>query len=141
MCKEKKDSLQYVATISYKTNSEVIRIEEQLEKFCLSSKIIQSGIGIEEVNIAINLAELAVLVVSAPMIMRYIDNKTIVVQVKGIIIKDPVNKIINMMRKNPEFVDDVKLAAKKHVLRIEGNSEAVNLFRNKIKEIYGIEVN
>ena len=127
-------------SLSFETNNEMDEFEKQIKKIYNKGKKVQSGIGIEEITIFLNLVELAIMFAAIPVIDRHLENKTITVCMGGVVVRDPLNKLIHVMESCPKFVEDIKKAAQEHVLSLEGNAEDVYKFIMKMKELYNIDV-
>ena len=111
------------------------KLADIIAPYCTRRKTTYSCTGMEIASFLIDGAMLVVTLLCIPTVAKEIDKKTITVKFEGFIVKDPISKLLNELKKDPEMLDRVEKALNNQKIEITGTTKQVMKFYDAVNAL------
>ena len=117
-------------------NGEFDSLVLQLKEYSDSYKNIQSCTGLEIATFILSVGNFVVALAALPQLVYLLNKKKIIVKFGGVKLGDSVDNILETLKSNPVFLEEIREAMANETFEVEGKGEAVGEFRKKFDDYF-----
>ena len=110
-----------------------------LKPYSINSLETHSSAGVEIATLIISVSQFVVALIQVPMLIEYFSREKIIVKLGGIKMNNSVDDLVNLIKNDPERLDEAKRALNDSTIEVEGRGQAVTAFLKKLKDLVNAE--